>query len=85
MVNELWQHSSIAQDLKEEGQAEGRLTEARELARLALEGRFGTLSADLLDALQGVDEAAAREVIQSVTRISLEQVRARLGLPATSA
>jgi hypothetical protein len=44
MVNELWQHSSIAQDLKEEGQAEGHLAEARDPARLALEGRFGTVS-----------------------------------------
>lgn len=85
MVNELWQHSSIAQDLKEEGRVEGRLEEARDLARLALEGRFGTLSPDLLTALQAADEATAREVIQSVTRISLEQVRTRLGLPATPA
>jgi predicted transposase YdaD len=79
MVNDLWQKSSIAQDLKEEG----RLAEARDLAQLALEGRFGPLSADLLTALQDVDEATAREVIQSVTRISLEQVRVRLGLPAS--
>ena len=81
MVNDLWQHSSIAQDLKEEGRLEG----ARDLARLALEGRFGTLSPDLQTALQGVDEATAREIIQSVSRISLEQVRTRLGLPATPA
>ncbi len=81
MVNELWKHSSIAQDLKDEGRiegrSEGRIEEAREMAQIALEDRFGTLSEDVLAALKRADEAALKA---SITAKTLEQVRARLGL-----
>lgn len=88
MVNELWQHSSVAQALKEEGReegrAEGRAEATHDLARLALEGRFGELSTDLLEALGRADEATLRELIKRVARDSLEQIRTLLGLAGTS-
>jgi hypothetical protein len=77
MVNELWQKSSVAQALKEEGRVEGRVEEAREMAQIALEDRFGTLSDDVLAALKRADEATLKTLI--IVK-SLEDVRARLGL-----
>ena len=81
MVNELWKHSSVAQELKEEGREEGltagRVEEAREMAQIALEDRFGALSADVLAALQSADEATLKKLI---VLKSLEDVRAQLGL-----
>lgn len=78
MVNDLWQHSSVAQELKEEGRAEGE----REMAQIALEDRFGALSADVLAALKSADEATLKKFI---TVKSLEDARALPGLrwPAT--
>lgn len=76
MLNELWKHSSTAQELI----AEGREEEARELARLALEGRFETLSDDLIQAVNQAGEATLREVIKHAYHDSLEQIRGRLGL-----
>lgn len=77
MVNELWQKSSVAQALKEEGRVEGRVEEAREMAQITLEDRFGTLSEDILAALRNADEATLKTVI---ILKNLEDVRARLGL-----
>jgi predicted transposase YdaD len=73
MVNDLWQHSSVAQALKEEG----RIEEAREMAQIALEDHFGALSADVLAALKSADEATLKKLI--IVK-SLEDARARLGL-----
>ncbi len=69
MVNDLWQHSSVAQALKEEGQ--------REIAKIALEDRFGPLSADVPAALGSASEATLKTLI---TVKSLEDARAQLGL-----
>ncbi len=77
MVNDLWKHSSVAQELKEEGREEGRAEEAREMAQIALEDRFGTLSADVLAALKSADEATLKKLI---TVKSLEAAWALLGL-----
>ncbi len=77
MVNDLWQHSSVAQELKEEGRVEGRAEAARHMARIALESRFGTLSEDMLAAIQAADEATLETLI---TAKSLEDARAQLGL-----
>ena len=65
MIDELWNASSAAQALREEGrqeghkeghkegrkegQAEGRVEEAREMAQIALESRFGSLAEDVLE------------------------------------
>lgn len=76
MVNELWQHSSVAQGLKEEGREEER-AEAREIARIALESRFGMLGDDVLAAIQRADEPTLKAVVACKT---LEDVQTRLGL-----
>ncbi len=77
MVNELWQYSSVAQALKEEGRDEGRIEEARRMARVSLEKRFGLLSDEVLAAIQNADEATLEEVVGSRT---LEEARMYLGL-----
>ena len=77
MVNEVWQHSSVAQALKEEGRDEGRIEEARRMARVSLEKRFGALSDEVLAAIQNADEATLEDMVGSRT---LEEARAHLGL-----
>lgn len=52
--------------------------EARECARAALEGRFGMLDAELLQALDRTDRTALRDLMRHVSSESLEQVRVRL-------
>jgi hypothetical protein len=75
MVNELWQHSSVAQALKEEG----RLEAARRIARRALERRFRSLPEEIVAALGRADEATLEELAVEAD-LSLEQVQVRLGL-----
>jgi hypothetical protein len=53
---------------------------AHEMAQAALEGRFGTLSEDLIAALGSADEATLRAVVMHVSTDSLEQVKSRLAL-----
>ncbi len=81
MVNDLWQHSSVAQALKEEGREEGReegfVERERKIIQKSLESRFGKLSADVLAALGKADEATLERLI---TVKSLEDARALLGL-----
>ena len=81
MIDELWNASSVAQALREEGReegrAEGRMAEAREMARVALESRFGPLAEDMLAAIGHADEPTLKAAVACKT---LEQVRARLGL-----
>jgi predicted transposase YdaD len=65
---------------KAEGEAKGKAEGMRQMARVALEGRFAPLTADVLAALQTADEATLRDVVAHVASDSLEQMRARLGL-----
>ena len=80
MLDEIFEESSVAQYLMEKGQEEGRRQTARDMARMALESRYGTLAEDLLAALNAADEAALRDVVAHIGTDSLEQARARLGL-----
>jgi hypothetical protein len=64
----------------EETATETRIQTSRELAQAALEGRFHTLSADILQALSAADEATLKAIITHVSSDTLEQVRSRLGL-----
>jgi hypothetical protein len=76
MSTDLFRDSPLIQSiLKEE-----RLQNTRELAQTALEGRFQTLSADILQALGTADEATLKAIVAHVSSDTLEQVRARLGL-----
>ena len=47
----------------------------------ALEGRFGALDADALAAIEAAQEDPLMAVVAHVSVDSLEQARARLGLP----
>lgn len=66
--------------LNPEVKAEARAEGMRKMAQIALEGRFGTLSADMLSALASADQAALEEVVAHISTDTLEQTRARLGL-----
>lgn len=52
------------------------------MAQRTLEGRFGTLSQDVLDALKLADEATLEAIVLHVTTDTIDQVRERLGLDA---
>ena len=88
MIREILQDSSVAQGWweegrdrgRQEGREEGREEGQRELARLALEGRFGTLGADEQAALAIADSAALQAIVVHLTTDSRDQVRTRLGL-----
>ncbi len=50
------------------------------MARIALEGRFGPLSEDVLAALSQASEDMLQDVFAHAATDSLEQMRTRLGL-----
>ena len=50
------------------------------MVRAALEGWFGRLDAEVLQALGGADEATLMEMMRHSSSDSLEQVRSRLGV-----
>lgn len=79
MADEMLQASSMAQAWYAEGFAKGRLEEARKLARMVLEHRFGELGQDLLEALNQV-QVDTLEVLVVESALTLEQVRERLRL-----
>lgn len=69
---------------REEGEAKGR-EEGEEVGlrtslRLVLEGRFGTLAADVMTAIDALDSGALTEALRHAAIESLEQVRQRLHL-----
>ncbi|HEV2461565.1 MAG TPA: hypothetical protein VGS80_24685 [Ktedonobacterales bacterium] len=73
MIDYLLRESSIAHLFMEQDREEGE----RQMARLALEGRFGE---DVLAALGSAGEAALRDLVAHVSTDTLEQARGRLGL-----
>ena len=88
MLRDLWRESSFGEALRdlakeegrEEGLQEGRQEGRQELAQVALEGRFGMLSNDVVEALRAADDATLRAVVAHIATDSLEQARRRLGL-----
>lgn len=80
MIDDLLKDNSVAQILIEEGEQRGERRAAEEMAQVALEGRFGPLTEDVLAALHRADDAILRALVAHVTADSLEQVKARLGL-----
>jgi predicted transposase YdaD len=80
VIDEILRESGFAEYFIAEGKAEGKAEGMRQLAQVALEGRFGPLAEDVLAALQTADEAALRDVMAHVASDSPEQMRARLGL-----
>ncbi len=76
MSTDLFRDSPLIQSIL----SEERLQNSRELAQVALEGRFQTLSDDILQALGTADEATLKAFVAHVSSDTLEQVRSRLGL-----
>ncbi len=52
----------------------------REMAQVALEGRLGTLSAEVLAALERADEATLKAIVAHISTDTPEQIQVRLGL-----
>jgi hypothetical protein len=80
MLRELWRESSFVALMRDEAKAEGREEGMRALAQVALEGRFGSLPADIVEALQSVNDETLMAVVAHIASDSPEQVRRRLGL-----
>ena len=57
-----------------------RILLARDYARIALEGRFGTLDEHMLAALRDADEETCKAILMHVSSDTLDDVRARLGI-----
>ena len=69
-------YQEIIQEAAREAAQEAAINALSELARAGLEGRFGPLPDDILQALNAADEAALKAALSSDT---LAQVRKRLG------
>ena len=80
MIDDLIKESGLADEWRAQGMAQGEQRATQEAARIALEGRFGPLSDDLLAAIQQADTAPLLDLLAHITTETLEQVRARLGL-----
>jgi len=84
MIEELLRESSVAQELLDEGRAEGeargKADGERQMAQLALEGMHGPLGEDALAALHAADEPTLRALVSNIETDTIEQVRQRLGL-----
>lgn len=88
MIHDIWKESSFAEaayeifhdELVAKGKAEGKSEGERELARVALEGRFGALSEDVLAALAHADQETCRDIVAHLTTDTLNEARAQLGL-----
>lgn len=76
MLEELMEETGWAEYWRREGRLEGE----RRVLLLALEGRFGALSDDVVGALAGADEDTIRDLAENVSRHSLAEIRQRLGL-----
>lgn len=80
MVKDLWKESSVTRTAFAEGREEGRTEEARRMAQLVLEQRFGPLGADLVAALNQASETTLEGLVVESSALTPEQVRVRLGL-----
>jgi predicted transposase YdaD len=76
MLQDIIRESTFAQDLIEEGKVEGQ----RQMARLALQGRYGPLADELVAAVNAADDATLRALVEHLTTDTMSDVRARLGL-----
>jgi hypothetical protein len=76
MIDELIRNSSLFEEAKAEGKAEGE----RRMLALMLEARFGPLGEDFRAAIGSADEAALTAIAQHAATETFEQLRARLGL-----
>ena len=84
MLEELLRDSSVSKFFIAEGEAkgmaEGKAEAARDLTRLALESRFAPLSDDVTAAIASADVETLRDLVGRIVTVTIEEVRARLGL-----
>lgn len=76
MLGDLWEESSLKEALAVRERERGM----GEAYRIVLEDRFGSLSEDIVNALDTSDEDTLRAVGRHVRTGTLEQIRACLGL-----
>ncbi len=62
------------------GEAQGEVKGMRALLRQVIEGRFGSLSQEVVDAINALDATQLSEIAPYAGTDSLDQLRARLGL-----
>jgi len=67
-------------EIKAEAEAKGMAKGMRKMAQVALEGRFGALSDDMLAALEASSQETLEDIVGHISTDTLEQARARLGL-----
>lgn len=80
---EKWEPEILARreaEGKAEGKAEGMREMAQRMAKRALESKFGTLSDDLLAALEAASPETLEDIAAHISTDTLEQARSRLGL-----
>jgi predicted transposase YdaD len=76
MLDTFVTQSEWYQEILQRGEERG----AQRMAQRALEGRFGTVPQDVLDALVQADETTLEAIVLHITTDTIEQVRERLGL-----
>lgn len=76
MLDNYIAQSEWYQIILERGEQRGK----QNMAQRALEGRFGTVDADILAALAQADESTLEAIVLHITTDTIEQVRERLGL-----
>jgi predicted transposase YdaD len=81
VLHDVW--VEVAEKGKAEGKAEGEIKGARDTIRRVLEARFGSLSEEMLEALQAAELPRLEHIAEHAALDTLEQVRMRLGLPAS--
>jgi predicted transposase YdaD len=84
MMNSFITESEWYQEILQRGKLEGAEEGEQRMVQRALEGRFGTVPQDILDALAGADEATLEAIVLHITTDSIEQVRERLGLTSNA-
>jgi len=77
MIDDLLRHSSVAELFREEGMREGM----RDSVRRVMETRFGALDAATAEAIGAASDDDLNDLVTLSAIGTLEQVRARLGLP----
>lgn len=92
MIDKLLRESSVAEEFieegfkrgiergRQEGEARERDEGVRAAVKLLLQGRFGTLDAALLAAIERADKATLEQVLLHAATDTPEELRARLGV-----
>jgi predicted transposase YdaD len=83
MIDDIWEESETAQAQRARGHAEGLVEGRAELARVALEARFGELSQEVLAALIEAPDSTLTQLIAALVNrpnMAPTEVRQRLGL-----